>query len=219
MNLKFLGCLFSLLFVLACNEKKPSFNDVVSASNKEDKQENIANSDDELNITAKDSSSIIEDSIQLVEEPSAKEVVIEDVDEKIDKEEPKPAKKKVLGKGKIAFETYVYEFGEIDEGDIIKYDFYFTNKGQRPINIKNCTATCGCTVPSYPFLPIGPGEKGYIGVTYNSLGKFGKQTPVVTVISDADEKVVKLKLTGTVIPKLQNEGDQKEKLDSLGSSN
>ena len=139
-----------------------------------------------------------------IEDDKESEVeVIKPIEKKNKQPKSSPPKKKP--KPIISFENYVYEFGEITEGDIVKHDFFFTNTGNATLIVKNSTATCGCTVPSYPFIPIEPGEKGYIGVTYNSVGKSGKQTPVITVFSNATDPVVKIKMTGIVLEKPKEE--------------
>ena len=45
---------------------------------------------------------------------------------------------------------------------------------------------------------MAPGGRGFIGVTFNSIGKSGSQTPSVTVVSNAEEPIVKLRLKGNV---------------------
>jgi hypothetical protein len=115
-------------------------------------------------------------------------------------------------KAQITFENTIFEFGEIEERDIVEHKFYFTNTGEAALNIKNTSATCGCTVPSYPFIPIEPGEKGYIGVVYNSVGKSGKQLPTITVVSNAQDPVVKISLSGTVTEKKKEE---KKKVEAI----
>ncbi|HHH50294.1 MAG TPA: DUF1573 domain-containing protein, partial [Saprospiraceae bacterium] len=78
---------------------------------------------------------------------------------------------------KISFKETSYEFGLINQGDEIQHKFEFKNTGDKDLLISNVTATCGCTQPSYPFVPIPPGETGFIGVVYNSKGKLGTQKP------------------------------------------
>ena len=77
--------------------------------------------------------------------------------------------------------------------------FKFTNTGNAPLEITNAEVSCGCTYPSYPFLPIEPGKTGEITVTFNSKGKFGKQKPIVTIYTNTPEKQYKLMLEGEVI--------------------
>ncbi|NNE30228.1 MAG: DUF1573 domain-containing protein, partial [Saprospiraceae bacterium] len=81
--------------------------------------------------------------------------------------------------------------------------------------IKEVRASCGCTQPSYPFLPILPGEEGAIGVRFDSKGKLGKQKPVITVVTNADPKIYKLFLDGFVDAPKENKDSLVSKKDSL----
>ena len=130
----------------------------------------------------------------------------------------KPKKKKKKNppsRAKIEFKEMVHDYGEIESGDEIEHNFVFTNEGKAPLNIISASATCGCTVPSYPFLPIEPGEEGRIGVYFNSVGKEGIQEPIITVTSDGNPKITKLKLKGKVLPKKKNKPKQEEPTDSI----
>lgn len=98
----------------------------------------------------------------------------------------------------ISFESTVWNFGELEEGETVDHKFKFRNTGDAPLEITNTTATCGCTKPLYPFMPIMPGEEGHISVRYNSKGKFGTQRPVVTVSANTKEGTHKLYLEGSV---------------------
>jgi len=122
----------------------------------------------------------------------------EAVKEEPKKEEPKKKRKR----SKISFEEKSWNFGDIRDGDIVNHDFKFKNIGNAPLEVKNVTATCGCTQPSFPFLPIAPGEEGTISVTFNSTGKINEQRPTVTVITNGKPSIVKLNLEGMVRPKL-----------------
>lgn len=99
----------------------------------------------------------------------------------------------------IKFDEYSYDFGEITEGDKIEHKFTFTNTGNAPLTITKADATCGCATPSIPFMDIMPGESGYIGIMYNSVGKEGEETPQVTIYSNAGEQpILILKLKGFI---------------------
>lgn len=106
-----------------------------------------------------------------ISEPEVKEVV----------EKTAPPKKRA----RIAFSNKTYQFGTISQGDKVSHDFTFRNTGDAPLLINNATASCGCTRPEYPFIPIEPGKSGTISVTFNSTGKIGNQRPTVTVSSNA----------------------------------
>ena len=99
----------------------------------------------------------------------------------------------------IAFADPTFDFGEIFHADKVEHKFEFVNRGQRDLEIKSAKASCGCTTPSYPFLPIAPGESGFIGVTYNSVGKQGFQRATIRVrTNDPEHPEVVLKLRGRV---------------------
>jgi hypothetical protein len=86
----------------------------------------------------------------------------------------------------ITWEKSTHDFGDIQQGDKVENTFRFTNTGTEPLIITNVTVTCGCTTPKgWPRDPIAVGGKSEIIVAFNSLGKFGKQNKVITVISNA----------------------------------
>ena len=99
---------------------------------------------------------------------------------------------------KVKFEKEIFDFGAINEGEKVSYDFKFENTGKTPLVITNATATCGCTVPDYPTQPIKPGEQGVIKVIFNSAGKNGMQDKVVTITSNALPEAAQLHLVGEV---------------------
>jgi len=97
----------------------------------------------------------------------------------------------------MEFETLVYDFGEVFQGDDTQAEFKFTNKGKEPLIISDAKASCGCTVPEWPKNPFLPGESGTIKVKYNSniLGKINKQ---VTILSNANNSPTMLRVEGNV---------------------
>jgi hypothetical protein len=105
------------------------------------------------------------------------------------------------GRAYITFEEDSYFFGEIEEGDLVKHTFKFQNDGDGTLIIKDATATCGCTRPDFPFVPIKPGETGDINVVFNSTGKVGPQKKAVTIFSNGQPRVKKVFLVGTVLAK------------------
>ncbi len=84
----------------------------------------------------------------------------------------------------LKFKDTFYEFGQIKQGEVVAHEFEFINMSKKPLVINTATATCGCTTPSYPFIPIEPGESGVIGITFNSKNKLGNQSPTITVTSN-----------------------------------
>jgi hypothetical protein len=96
------------------------------------------------------------------------------------------------------FEKEVYDFGAIKQGDVVNYEFKFTNAGKEPLIITEAHGSCGCTVPEYPKEPIKAGGKGVIKVTFNSAGKSSMQDKTVTISSNAKGGPKVLHIKGNV---------------------
>ncbi len=101
----------------------------------------------------------------------------------------------------LTFTKTTWEFGTINEGDVIDHVFEFENTGDFPLVVQKATATCGCTVPEWPKKPIKVGEKGVIKVKFNSHNKKNKQTKYVTILANTQPSQTRLKITGMVTPK------------------
>lgn len=110
----------------------------------------------------------------------------------------KPKKSTSKARPAIEFAEMKMAFDTISQGDIVDYKFEFTNTGKAPLEIKSAAASCGCTQPSFPFIPIEPNETGHISVRYNSVGKEGFQNPEITVKTNVDSKEIILFMEGFV---------------------
>ncbi len=95
---------------------------------------------------------------------------------------------------KIAFDKLVLELGTIKEDAVLEKSFEFTNIGDCDLVIINAKGSCGCTIPTPPLLPIAPGDKGKILVKYTAKNKVGPQKPTITVTTNGEPSVVKLKI-------------------------
>lgn len=102
---------------------------------------------------------------------------------------------------KITFQETEYNFGDIKQGEKVEHVFTFKNSGTEPLILSNVKTTCGCTATDWPRDPVTPGSTANIKVVFNSAGKMGSQTKVVTVISNAVNSQEKVKLVGNVVPK------------------
>ncbi len=86
----------------------------------------------------------------------------------------------------LTWDKSTHDFGDVAQGDKVEHTFKYKNTGNEPLIITNVQVTCGCTTPKgWARDPIAPGQSGEITIAFNSLGKFGKQNKVVTVISNA----------------------------------
>lgn len=115
----------------------------------------------------------------------------------------------------IKFETLSYDFGTIPKAGNTTYLFKFTNAGKSPLIISECRRVCGCTTPHCPSEAILPGKTSFVEVHYDSL-RVGPFTKTVTVVSNAKNNVVELKITGNIIeeagiPKDENKNTLKPK--------
>jgi hypothetical protein len=98
----------------------------------------------------------------------------------------------------MTFEETTWDFGTIQDGDVVKHTYTFTNTGKSPLIIQNATAQCGCTVPQWSREPIAPGQKGEIQVEFNSKGKAGVQSKSVTITANTQPEITQVMLKGVV---------------------
>ncbi len=101
----------------------------------------------------------------------------------------------------FTFEDNIHDFGKLVDGEIVTYKFKFKNTGNSPLLISNASASCGCTVPSYPKQPIAPGEEGAIDVQFNSSGKVGTFGKDVTIVANTIPNQTILAIKGVVVEK------------------
>ena len=101
----------------------------------------------------------------------------------------------------MTFAKESHDFGQVNEGDKVVYDFFFTNTGKSALIISSAAATCGCTVPEYPKNPLAPGKTGIIHVVFNSTGKAGMQNKTITLTTNTYKGNEELHLVGNVKPK------------------
>ena len=94
---------------------------------------------------------------------------------------------------KWADETH--DFGEIEKGKPVSYEFTFTNTTKQTVLLTNVKPSCGCTATNYTKTPVKPGEKGTVVATYNAEapGNFHKTVTVTTNEEGAAPKVLIIK--------------------------
>ncbi len=101
----------------------------------------------------------------------------------------------------MSFGEKTYDFGTINEGDIVEHEFLFKNTGEAPLVIINAKGSCGCTVPKWSTDPIKPGESGSLLVRFNSAGKPNTQTKQITITTNTEKGKEILKIKALVTPK------------------
>lgn len=100
--------------------------------------------------------------------------------------------------GDLLFLETTFNFGEIDEGEIITHKFDFTNTGDKPVRLTDVNATCGCTIADYTKKPTEPGKGGTITVKFVSNNRIGDIKSTVFIEHDGESRVEQLTLTGFV---------------------
>ncbi|MBK6263681.1 DUF1573 domain-containing protein [Marivirga sp. S37H4] len=100
----------------------------------------------------------------------------------------------------ITFQETSHDFGDITQGDVVEHVFKFENTGNEPLILADVKTTCGCTAPSWPKEPISPGETAELTVKFNSRGKMGRITKVITVVSNIGENKT-VKIVTNILPK------------------
>ncbi len=103
----------------------------------------------------------------------------------------------------IQYDQEKFNFGVVDEGEIVKHIYKFKNTGNEPLIISNAKGSCGCTVPTWPKEPVPPGGSGEIAVEFNSKGKPGQQMKKVTVTANTNPTETFLEIAGEVRGKEQ----------------
>lgn len=106
--------------------------------------------------------------------------------------------------GAFEFEQTEYNFGDVQEGEVVNHTFKFKNVGEAPLVIQNASASCGCTVPSYSKEPIPVGGTGEIQVKFNSENRVGVQNKTITITANTKPAITTVKIKGTVAGKSQD---------------
>ena len=105
------------------------------------------------------------------------------------------------GTALISFDKKEYNFGTVNEGDIVETTYLATNSGKTDLVITDAKASCGCTVPVWPKEPIKPGKTGEIKVKFNTSGKPNRQQKTITLTTNTESGREVLILKGSVTPK------------------
>jgi hypothetical protein len=105
------------------------------------------------------------------------------------------------GVATISLDKREYDFGSVNEGDIVETVFKVTNSGDTDLVITDAKVTCGCTVPVWPKEAIKPGETKDVKVRFNTSGKSNRQQKNITLITNTLSGREVLTLKGMVTPK------------------
>jgi hypothetical protein len=100
------------------------------------------------------------------------------------------------GKADFAFEKELIKLGKVKEGEVLNFEYLFTNTGTEPLLISDIKVACTCTKFEFPKSPIAPGEKGIIKVNFDTKNKIGYQDRTLEIFSNAKKspKIIRFKV-------------------------
>lgn len=87
----------------------------------------------------------------------------------------------------IEFEAKEFDFGTIKQGEKVEHVFKFKNTGKNDLTVVEVRPSCGCTAPEWTKTPIKKGESGEVKIVFNTVGKSGKQTKSVSLLTNTME--------------------------------
>lgn len=102
----------------------------------------------------------------------------------------------------ISVNKMTHDFGDVEEGGEVEYDFIITNSGGDLLTIKGVNASCGCTAVKPNKSELLPNESTFIHVVFNTANRNGQQKKFVYVKSnDPKNPELRLTFTANVVPK------------------
>ncbi len=85
---------------------------------------------------------------------------------------------------RIVSDEPVFEYGEVDNSQIIEHTFVVRNDGDALLEIHRVRAPCGCTVANISSQHLAPGESAEILTRLTLQGRTGRQRQTVAVDSN-----------------------------------
>jgi hypothetical protein len=97
--------------------------------------------------------------------------------------------------------------GSVKQNSELTHDFFFFNRGDKPLLLSKVRTNCNCTVASYPQTPLMPGDSAQIvlNLSTEQIGEFHKLAAIYSnAINDYDSTInssrVLVKVRWKVIP-------------------
>lgn len=98
---------------------------------------------------------------------------------------------------KAVFEPKVYDFGDVEFGQIAKYEFTLGNEGDQVLEINRVSTSCGCTKAKISQESLAPGEKTKVLVSFNpeAMGK--------TIIGKSVQRFIYIRSNDSANPQVE----------------
>ena len=104
-------------------------------------------------------------------------------------------------KSPLLFETYEWDFGQINEVDgIVTHVFRFMNASDETVQLDIISTSCGCTTTEYSTDPVTPGEYGEVIVHLSPARTEGKIFREVEIFTKGRKSYDHLSLCADVTP-------------------
>ncbi|HYG52420.1 MAG TPA: DUF1573 domain-containing protein [Flavobacteriales bacterium] len=104
-----------------------------------------------------------------------------------------------MGQAEFSFITTSKKFPKTKQGEVLKFDYEFTNTGDQPLVISEIKVACSCTKYEFPKEPIMPGQKSVIKLTFDTKSVYGLQDRTLDVYSNAKKNPFKLRFKVNVM--------------------
>lgn len=113
-----------------------------------------------------------------------------------------------LAQPKIELSETLFDFGTVWQGEPLSKDFTVKNTGDAPLTL-DVETSCGCTTPTKPKSPLGPGESDKLTITYRSDHRKGPANQRVTIkTNDPANPTLTVTVRGEVKPMYSAEPDR-----------
>ncbi|MBA2583574.1 MAG: DUF1573 domain-containing protein [Bacteroidetes bacterium] len=89
------------------------------------------------------------------------------------------------GEADFKFDKKVHKFEKVKEGEVIEFEYTFTNSGKVPLTITDIKVACNCTLVDFPEHPIEPANSAKISVKFDTQNKIGYQNRKLEIHSNA----------------------------------
>ena len=102
------------------------------------------------------------------------------------------------GTPKFEFQEEFHNFGSLQAGEVVAYNFQFKNSGDGILTIQKIDSDCGCLVVNFPKEEIAPGKSDYIEVIFNSAGETGNVLKEFEIYANIPAGTINLAIAATV---------------------
>ncbi len=101
---------------------------------------------------------------------------------------------------KISFDTETFNYGQVQSGQMVEFEFIFRNTGKDPLRILKTKPSCGCTGSETEMTLLKKGQSSKIKGRFDTRGRSGQQHHNITVhTNDPERPVVVLYIQGEVL--------------------